>query len=392
MTENDFSLLQILIVLIKKKYFFIANFLFVFIGTIIVSFLLPKQYKSTISFIPPGQSSSGLLSMLGNNYSPDMLVGSDLSKRQYVALLRSRELREKLIQKFDLIKVYQLEKAINKWEMALKYLNNSIIIKENEEGGLGVTDVISVEVDVIDKNAQRASDMANELFRLLEEKAIYITQRESNLQIEFLKKQQTINDSMLSKARNELVNFQRSNRMYDISSQARLTVQAISQLEADKMSFELQKSYLQQSFSSQNLVVSAIDDKIAIYNRKIAELEKKNNQSLTPGLQKSLDLADRFTDLHKEVETYFQLNISLRHQFEIAKIKQQKSYIGISLIDSARPAEYKFKPKRSIFVVVITMIYMMIILTWVLFKEYYLYLKTTHPGKVNKLLKAIKEK
>jgi capsule polysaccharide export protein KpsE/RkpR len=278
----------------------------------------------------------------------------------------------------------------NKHELALKNLERSIIIKENEEGGLGITDVISVEVSVIDNNAQRASDMANELFRLLEEKAINVTQRESNLQIAFLKKQQAKNDSMLTSARDTLVLFQKANRIYDISSQAKLTVQAISQLEADKMTFELQKSYLQQTYSSQSLAVNAINDKIAIYNNKIAELEKKNNQSLTPGLQKSLDIADRFTDLYKEVETYFQLNISLRQQLEIAKIKQQKNYTGISLIDNAKPAEYKFKPKRSIIVLMITAIYMMTILAWVLFKEYYSAMRKTHPEIFDALLRAIR--
>jgi tyrosine-protein kinase Etk/Wzc len=390
MIEKDFSLFQIVVVLIKRKYLLIANFFFIFIVTIVISLFLQKSYKSSVVFIPPGQSSSGILSMLGNNFSPELFMGSELSKRQYISLLHSRELREKLINKFNLIKIYKLEKMKNRLDIALKILDKNILIKENEEGGLGITDVISVEVTVIDINAQRASDMANEIFSLLEEKALIINQRESCLKIIFFIEQLKKDDSLLSLARITLKEFQKKNKVYDISSQAKSTARVIAQLEADKMTIELQKSLLQQSFSSNNIEINSLSDKIAIYNSKIRELEQQNNQSIMPGLQKSLDLADEYADLFKEVETYLQLNISLRQQLEIAKVKQQKNYSGISLVDCARPAQYKFKPKRAIFVLVLTFLYMTLILTWLLFREYYQYVRKNHPEKMEQLLKALR--
>jgi len=390
MTNNNFSLFDIFVVILKRKTVFAINFIIVFLVAVGISLLLPKSYKSTVVFIPPGQSSSGLLSMLGNNFSPDLQLGSELSKRQYVALLHSRELREKLIKKFDLIKVYKLEQAKNSLDVTLKKLEKVILIKENEEGGLGITDVISVEVTVIDQKAKRASDMANELFSLLEEKAITINQRESKFKVEFLKQQLGIADSMLSLARIKLKTFQKTNKVYDLSSQSKLTARALAQLEADKMSFEMQKTYLLKTFSPQNIEINMLNEKIAIYNNKIEDLEQKNNQGLTPGFQKSLNIADEYTDLIKESETYFQLSVSIRQQLEIAKIKLQKSYSSISLIDSARPAQYKFKPKRALVVIVLTGIYMIILFTWVLFKEYFSYIRLKYPEKINSLINAVK--
>jgi uncharacterized protein involved in exopolysaccharide biosynthesis len=392
MAEKDFSLFDILVALLKRKKFLIVNFFIVFLVAIGLSLLLPKSYKSTLVFIPPGQSASGILSMLGSEITPDALMGSKFSKRQYISLLQSRELREQLINKFNLIEVYKLGKMKNSLDLALKALDKSIIIKEEEEGGLGITDVLTVSITVVDGKAQRASDMANGLFDLLEKKVLEMNQRESDLQIEFLNHQMFLDDTLLVRARNELKTFQMTYKMYDIPSQVRMTVRALSQLEADKMSLEFQKTYLLKSFSSQYSEVTSLNEKLAVCNQKIADLEKQYNSGLIPGLQKSLDLSDEYLDRLKEVETYVQLKFLLRQQLEIAKMKLQKSYTGISLIDHARPAQYKFKPKRAFVVLVLTFLYMALLLFWILFKNYYDYVRQNHPEKMNQLLDAVKNK
>jgi len=43
-------------------------------------------------------------------------------------------------------------------------------------------------------------------------------------------------------------------------------------------------------------------------------------------------------------------------------MKLLKSYTGINLIDHARPAQYKFKPKRAYVVLVLTFLYMALLL------------------------------
>jgi uncharacterized protein involved in exopolysaccharide biosynthesis len=391
MAEKDFSLFTILIVLIKRKTFLLINFVVIFMVAIGISMLLPKSYKSTVVFIPPGQSTSGFLSMLSNSAPIDILTGSKFSKRQYVSLLHSRELREQLINKFNLIEIYKLQKMSNSLDLALKVVDKTIVIKEQEEGGLGITDILEIELTVIDGNAQRASDMANYLYDLLKKKVIEVNQLEYVLQIEFLIKQMSSEDSLLVNARKDLKSFQINNRMYDIPSQVKLTVSALSQLEADKMSLELQKEFLQKSFSSQYSVITSLDEKLAVCNQKISDLEKQYGTSLVPGLHKSLNLSDEYLDRLKEVETYIQLKFLLRQQLEVAKLKQQKNYTGISLIDHARPAQYKFKPKRAVVVLVLTFLYMIIIISWVLLRDYWRYMKSHNPEKTNQLIDAVKK-
>ena len=319
-------------------------------------------------------------------------MGSKFSKRQYISLLQSRELREQLINKFDLINLYKLNKMINSLDLTLKALDKNIIIKEEEEGGLGITDVLTVSLTVVDGKAQRASDMANSLFDLLEKKVLEINQRESDLQIDFLNKQTQLDDTLLARARRELKTFQLNEKMYDIPSQVKMTVRSLSQLEADKMSLEFQKAYLLKSFSSQYSEVNSLNEKLAVCNQKIAEIEQRYNSGLIPGLQKSLEISDEYLDRLKEVETYIQLKFLLRQQLEIAKMKQQKNYTGISLIDHARPAQYKFKPKRAFVVLGITITYMILLILWILLRDYYTFVRQNHPERFSQFLDAVRKR
>lgn len=388
MTNKNFSLLDILAIVFKRKKIVLLNFFGICFVAIGISFLFPKSYKSSVVFIPPGQSSSGILSMLGNNFTDDLLADSKFSKRQYIALLNSRELQEQLIDSFNLIKVYKLNKMPNSLDLALKTLQKTIIIKGNEEGGLGITDIVSVEITVIDKDPNRASNMANFLFDLLQKKVLNMNQKKYILQNAFIEQQIDLNDSKLINARNTLKTFQVKNQAYDVSTQAKMTIRSLGQLEGDRMSLEMQKAYLQKSFLPGYSEINEINQKLAICNQQISELEKRSNSSLTPGLQNSLNLSNEYVDHFKEVETYIQLNYALRQQLEISKLKQQKSYTEIDVIDHARPAQYKFKPKRAIIVLVIVSFYMALILLWIVFYDYYLYVRKNHPEKIENILQA----
>jgi tyrosine-protein kinase Etk/Wzc len=390
MAQKDFSLFNILVVVFKRKKALAVNLICSFIVAIGISLILPKSFKSTVVFIPPGQSSSGILSMLGNDITSDALLGFKFSKRQYIAFLNSRELREQLIKKFDLISVYKLAKMKkNSLDLTLKKLDKNIAIKEKEEGGLGITDIVVVNVTVTDGKAQRASDMANCLMELLNKKVLEINQQENILQIEFLNLQLSSTDSLMARSRKSLKTFQLENKIYDVPSQMRLTSRALSQLQADKMSLEVQKSYLQKSFSSQYSEVHSLNDKLAVVNQKIGDLEHQQNSGLIPSLERSLDLSDEYLDLFKEAETYVQLKFLLRQQLEIAKLKLQKSYTGINIVDHARPAQWKSSPKRSVVVIVLTFLYMTILVSWILFKDYYDSVRRSNPEKINQLLEAL---
>ncbi|MBN1982427.1 MAG: hypothetical protein JW795_12915, partial [Chitinivibrionales bacterium] len=78
---------------------------------------------------------------------------------------------------------------------------------------------------------------------------------------------------------------------------------------------------------------------------------------------KSVNLSNEYFDLYTNVEIYTQLQTMLRSQLEQARIKSQKQSIDVYLIDKARPAQWKYKPKRALVILAIVFSYMLCIMT-----------------------------
>src|SRR6266478_417945 len=82
---------------------------------ILLAFLLPKRFESTAELMPPdGQSNSGmallagLASRTGNGLGPfaSDLLGMKSSGALFIRVLRSRRVEDRLIERFQLMKVY----------------------------------------------------------------------------------------------------------------------------------------------------------------------------------------------------------------------------------------------------------------------------------------------
>ena len=381
---SELSLLDFLIVATRNKWKLLANFVAVSVIAVTISLLLPKFYRSSVVFIPQGPSGSGLVSLIGKNLGGDILGGSKLSKRQYIALLDSRELRERVIEEFNLIEIYENTDRPNPKDQTLEDLSKAVEIEELEEGGLGITDVISITVSVIDKEPARAAAMANFMYREMERRSIELHSSEYEEIRSFLNRQMAICEDKLAAARTQLKEFQIRNKAYDIPQQVSMTLKAIGYHKAEMAALQKEKAYLQRTHTNGFAGINILDQKIGALSNQVSRLEKTQRKDVLPGLAESIGLSNDFVDRLLEVETYVQLRVLLRQQLEQAKVKEQKDYSGLYLVDKARPAEYKCKPKRSLVVLAIVIPYMGLLIIWLLLRNYYRDLRHNHPHKLRK--------
>src|ERR1035437_2597145 len=81
----------------------------------LVAFLLPFQYTSAVSFIPPNlNGSSSMASALAGQLSAlgagDLVGGVKNPGDLYAGILRSRSIASELVKRFDLMRVYRVKK------------------------------------------------------------------------------------------------------------------------------------------------------------------------------------------------------------------------------------------------------------------------------------------
>jgi len=381
---DELNVLDILIVIAKHKITLLINFILVCIAAVVFSCMLTKYYRAQVVFIPQGPSSGSISPLLDMNLGGDFLGASKLSKRQYVVLLDSRELREQVIRKFDLIERYKNTNMPNPMDKTLIDLKKTLTVGVEEEGGLGLTNVLSITINAIDKDPLVAADMANYTFDMLEQKIREINSREHESVITFLEKQILICDEKLAAARERKKQFQLANHAYQVPQQVSMVLQAIAAQKAEVLALESQKMYMQSIHDAGYDGLKVINQKISSLNAKIAEMENNERGDIFPGLVQSVDLADEYIDMLKDVETYVQLRFLLVQQLEQARLRRAKDYSGIYVVDRARPPQYKFKPKRAIVVIVIVGLYMSALILLLLFKEHFAYLRAHQPAKLEK--------
>ena len=103
---NEVSLLELVIIVAKRKKLISIITLAAAIVSALISLSMPNLYKSNVKLLPPQQAQSGaaaLLSQLGG--VAGMAAGAAGLKNPndlYVAMLKSRTIADQLIAQFDL--------------------------------------------------------------------------------------------------------------------------------------------------------------------------------------------------------------------------------------------------------------------------------------------------
>lgn len=314
-----------------------------------ITFLLPKWYRSTASLLPPKQpdifgSMGGAGSVLRSLSSATRLgaLGQRPSTYNYFALLKSRTASEAVIRKFDLINVYDVKKG--SMEEAIKELSGNVAFEDQPD------DYISVEV--MDKDPQRAADMANYFVEVLNRLSAEVGTQEARNNRTFIEKR-------LDEARGQLAAAEDSLRLYQkraglmITPEQASTVSAIASLYAMKSRKEVEIAVLERSAPN--------DQTLTLARLELRELERKLNTFPDIGLASFR--------LYRDVAIQQKIVEFLVPLYEQARIDEQRDTPVLLVLDRAVPAEKKAKPQRLLIVLVVTTLAGMAMLALVLFFE-----------------------
>lgn len=147
-----------------QKYFKILIIICVLgvIVSAVVSLLIEEKYKSTVILFP---TSSGSISkaLLTDNVTAKGILnfGEEEEVEQMLQVLQSDEIKNKIIEKYDLIKHYEIEPD-SKYKMTnLNRVYNSNVSIER-------TEFMSVKISVLDKEPQMAANIANDIAAYLD--------------------------------------------------------------------------------------------------------------------------------------------------------------------------------------------------------------------------------
>ena len=128
------------------------------------SLLIRPQFKSTSIIYAPRTNSLSKILLNEQNYNERLDIKAyavEEETEHLIQILNSREIKDILIEKFNLVEHYGLKKDMKYWQTRLyKAMENMITIKRTQYGAISVT--------VSDWDSQLAARMANEIVNQLD--------------------------------------------------------------------------------------------------------------------------------------------------------------------------------------------------------------------------------
>jgi tyrosine-protein kinase Etk/Wzc len=346
--DDEISLLDILIVLAKhKKLIFGLPFLSAVIAAGI-SLMMPNWYTATGKLLPPQQSQSGAMALIGQlgalGGGASQALGLKNPSDIFVAMLNSRTVADAIIERFKLKEVYDQELSDDTRKVLGKNVNISA----------GRDSVITIDVE--DKLPKRAAEMANAYVEELEKLTQRLAVGEAGQRRLFFEQQLKQAKDDLTKAEAELTKFQIEKRVLNPQGQASLTISAAAGLQAQIAAKEVQIMSLKSFATQDNPDLRRAQEELSGLRAQLAKVGGSSDSgdvllSMGKAPQQGLEYLRIFRNM-KYSETLYEL---LARQYEMARIDEAKEATLIQVLDKAIEPERKSRPKRALIVILTTL-------------------------------------
>jgi capsule polysaccharide export protein KpsE/RkpR len=343
----------------KRRYLRKAFFVGLVCG-VLLAFLLPPEYESFVQLMPPDSQASSALAMAAaltaktggaiGGIAGDLL-GIKGSGALFAGILHSRTIQDRLIDRFNLRKVY----SVRLQEDARKELTENTAISEDRKNGI-------ISVTVTDRDPHRAAEIAQayveELNRLVADLSTSAAHRERV----FLEERLVGVKHDLDQASRDFSQFASKNKTVDIKEEAHAMLQGASALEGELIATESELKGLQAIYTDNNVRVRATQARVNELRRQLEKLggngpsepsrSGDSSDSAHPSLRNLPLLGVTYADLYRRVQIQEAVFETLTQQFELAKVQEAKETPSVKVLDAANVPERKSFPPRTLITLV----------------------------------------
>ncbi len=350
----------------------IITILIIFTGLAVgLAFLLPVTYRAVaVVSIPPESNLglSGLTGLLGGKSSQSLgakLFGTaSSSEDMLLGLLNSRSALTNVINKYNLIDYYEIED--NNMDKTIKAFKNDILFEPNE--------FMFIEISVVNKDAEKAAEMANYFVSLVDSLNIYVNVEAARNNRVFVEQRYNKNLTDLKEAEDSLYRFQKKYGIFAVPEQLEVSVKAAASLEAQLMEKEIESYLLKQQYGVNSPQYMGMQTQMNLLKDKVNEL--KNNSSLSSSsnvlfpFKNVPDMMIKYLRFYRQLEIQSKILEVILPMYEQAKVEEQKSIPSLLFIDKAVPPQVKYEPKRVFIVAAISMVTLFILIVFAFRAEY----------------------
>jgi uncharacterized protein involved in exopolysaccharide biosynthesis len=320
----------------------------------IVALLMPRWYRSTASVFPAERAdlfgSIDGVSSLMKSFSPARALSSlagNTEMDRYVAILKSKTVLNAVIEKFDLVHVYDITSYPE--EFTTKELLSNVDFSVETEGNLSIT--------VYDRDPQRAADMANYFVEMLNMINARLQVQNAQGNRIFIEERYRKNLADLAAAEDSMKAFQKKFGVIAMPEQTQASIKAAAELTAQLAFKEVQENVLRRSQTPDHPAVIALQMEIEELRRKLEQMDtgsgaRSGKMDIFVPFSKMPELGSEYVRRFRGVEMQYKILQFIAPLFEQAKVEERRETPSVIVLDKGRPAERKAKPKVSLYALI----------------------------------------
>jgi capsule polysaccharide export protein KpsE/RkpR len=348
------------------------------------AFSLRKSYTSTVRMMPPEKeamstSPMAMMSMMSGNNSGGgggssgggdvASVASDLlgTKSQgalVVDIMHGRTIQDALINRFDLLKVYQLKYMVDARTMLTIHTD----VAEDKKSGV-------IVLKVTDHDPHRAAALAQGYVEALNQLLSSVGSSSARRERIFIEGRLATVKQDLETAQRQYSDYASHTTAIDIPEQSKAMVAAAAVMQGQLMAAQSELQGLSQIYTANNVRVRSAQARVDELQKQLDKMGGGNanlnssedgSSEIYPSIRKLPVLGVRWANLYRQVkiqETVFEL---LTSQDELAKIQEAKETPSVQVYDNADVPEKKSGPPRLLIMMIGAMLSFGTAATWLL--------------------------
>ena len=332
--------------------------IFGFLASTLIAFLIPDRYESTARLMPPdsGPSSGGVAmaaaalsgGATGLGGIASEMLGLKSTSEIFIGILSSRTVQDKLIQQFDLRKLY----GAPRMEDARVALSAHTAISVDRKSQI-------ITFTVTDHDPKRAAAMGQAYIAELNRLVVELSTSSARRERLFLEERLHAVSKDLESAERDFSQFSSKNAAIDIKEQGRAMVEAAARLQGELIAAESQVEGLRQIYTDNNVRVRSVRARINELKKQLEKMGGKGEDtsapssqqqdSLYPSIRKLPVLGVTYADLYRRTRVQEAVFETLTKEYELAKIQEVKEIPTVKVLDPPDvPDKKSFPPRRVV--------------------------------------------
>lgn len=309
--DYDFSSTDFLIYMWNKRVPLLIITFLAGVASILISFTITPKFRSTVVMFPT-TSASISKNLLADNYggrSSMYEIGEEEQSEQLMQILNSEEIRNRVIDKYNLMEHYEIE-ADSKFPLTQLYA------EFNSNINFELTQYLSVVINVLDSDPQMAADIANDIASLVD----------------------TVYNRMLNQR----------------------AIDAFHLVKKEYNSMLMNMEELQDSINKiRALGINDYETQSERYYEGLSRAINEGNYNAQKIIEEKLTVLSEFGGSYVAIRDHLQQEAQrlsrMKQRYQEAELEASQNLPHIFIVDSAFKAEKKAYPKKSIIVIISTL-------------------------------------